>query len=150
LVSPGTVLAVVAPERVERAVELYVDGRDVALIRISQPVRLEFEGWPAIQFSGWPSVAQGLFDGRVRGLDPTASPTGQFRVLVEPMPGKPAWPDRRFTRLGAKVRGWIQMETVSVGYEMWRQLNDFPLEFGQVQGVTKDDEEAVLKAGKAK
>lgn len=155
LVSPGTVLAVVAPERVERAVELYVDGRDVALVRIGQPVRLEFEGWPAIQFSGWPSVAQGLFDGRVRGLDPTAGPTGLFRVLVEPMPGKPAWPDRRFMRLGAQVRGWIQMETVSVGYELWRQLNDFPLEFGQNEGMAKrgpvkDDADAVLKAGKAK
>jgi multidrug efflux pump subunit AcrA (membrane-fusion protein) len=155
LVSAGTVLAVVAPERIERAVELYIDGRDVALVRIGQPVRLEFEGWPAIQFSGWPSVAQGLFDGRVRGLDPTASPNGLFRVLVEPMPGKPVWPDRRFTRLGAKVRGWVQMETVSVGYELWRQLNDFPLEFGQGQGVAKagvakDDDAAVLKAGKAK
>ncbi len=146
LISPGTMLAVVAPERVERA---------VALVRVGQQVRLEFEGWPAIQFSGWPSVAQGLFDGRVRGLDPTASPTGLFRVLVEPLPGKPAWPDPRFTRPGAKVRGWIQMETVSVGYELWRQLNDFPLEFGQGQGVakaaaTKDDDAAVLKAGKAK
>lgn len=158
LVSPGTVLAVVAPERVVRAVEVFVDGRDVALVRVGQPVRLEFEGWPAVQFSGWPSVAQGLFDGRVRGLDPTASPTGLFRVLVEPMPGKPAWPDRRFTRLGANVRGWIQMETVSVGYELWRQLNDFPLEFGEPQGkvgepkggAAKDEDAAVLKAGKAK
>lgn len=155
LISPGTVLAVVAPERVQRAVELYVDGRDVALIRIGQRVRLEFEGWPAIQFSGWPSVAQGLFDGRVRGLDPTASATGLFRVLVEPMPGKPAWPDQRFTRLGAKVRGWVQMETVSVGYELWRQLNDFPLEFGQGQGVAtagapKEDDSIIRKAGKPK
>ncbi len=155
LVSPGTVLAVVAPERVERAVELYVDGRDVALVRIGQPVRLEFEGWPAIQFSGWPSAARGLFDGRVRGLDPTASPSGLFRVLVEPMSGRSAWPDRRFMRLGAKVRGWIQMETVSVGYELWRQLNDFPLEFGQPQpaakaAVAKDQDAVVLKAGKPK
>ncbi|WP_241217972.1 HlyD family efflux transporter periplasmic adaptor subunit [Sphingomonas sp. ABOLD] len=155
LVSPGTVLAVVAPERIERAVEIFVDGRDVSLVRVGQPVRLEFEGWPAIQFSGWPSVAQGLFDGRVRGLDPTAGPTGLFRVLIDPMPGKPAWPDRRFTRLGAKVRGWVQMETVSVGYELWRQLNDFPLEFGQARNQTrevapKNDDEAVLKAGKAR
>ncbi|WP_375427303.1 efflux RND transporter periplasmic adaptor subunit [uncultured Sphingomonas sp.] len=155
LVSPGTVLAVVAPERVERAVELFVDGRDVALVRIDQPVRLEFEGWPAIQFSGWPSVAQGLFDGRVRGIDPTVGPSGLFRLLVEPMPGKPGWPDRRFARLGAKVRGWVQMETVSVGYELWRQLNDFPLEFGQpwnqAEGAAAKDEDAdVLKAGKAK
>ena len=155
LVSAGTVLAVVAPERIERAVELFVDGRDVALVRPGQAVRLEFEGWPAVQFSGWPSVAQGLFDGRVRGLDPNASPTGLFRVLVEPQPGKPAWPDRRFARLGAKVRGWVQMETVTVGFELWRQLNDFPLEFGKPQGQGKivpaqDEDKDVLKAGKPK
>ena len=155
LVSAGTVLAVVAPERVTRAVEMHVDGRDVALVRIGQPVRLEFEGWPAVQFSGWPSVAQGLFDGRVRGIDPVAGANGLFRILVEPMPGKPGWPDRRFMRLGAKTRGWIQMETVSVGYELWRQLNDFPLEFGKSQAEqakpsAKDDDAAVLKAGKPK
>jgi multidrug efflux pump subunit AcrA (membrane-fusion protein) len=149
LVSAGTVLAVVAPERVERAVELFVDGRDVALVRPGRAVRLEFEGWPAIQFSGWPAVARGLFDGRVRTIDATANEIGQFRVLVDPMPGAAPWPDRRLIRLGAKVRGWIQGETVSVGYELWRQLNDFPLEFGQ-PGGNASDTEAVLKAGKAK
>ena len=157
LVSPGTVLATIAPETAERAVALYVDGRDVALVRTGQRVRLEFEGWPAIQFSGWPSVAQGIFDGRVRALDPAAGGNGLFRVLIEPMPGKPGWPDQRFTRLGAKVRGWIQMETVTVGYELWRQLNDFPLEFGKgalpkvgPNEGPKDVDATVLKAGKPK
>ncbi|HEU0066897.1 MAG TPA: HlyD family efflux transporter periplasmic adaptor subunit [Sphingomonas sp.] len=131
LVPPGTVLAVIAPERVERAVELFVDGRDMPLVRAGRPVRLEFEGWPAIQFSGWPSVAQGMFDGRVRAIDPNAAPDGAFRILVEPRPGKPAWPTGIFVRPGGKVRGWVQGETVRVGYEIWRQLNDFPLEFGQ-------------------
>ena len=131
LVSPGTVLAVIAPERAERAVELYVDGRDMPLIHPGRPVRLEFEGWPAIQFSGWPSVAQGMFDGRVRTVDPNAAPDGTFRVLVEPRPGKPGWPTIAFVRPGGKVRGWVQGDTVRVGYEVWRQLNDFPLELGQ-------------------
>ncbi|MDG2520539.1 HlyD family efflux transporter periplasmic adaptor subunit [Caulobacter segnis] len=130
LVSAGTVLAVVAPERTERVVELYIDGRDLPLVQVSGPVRLEFEGWPAIQFSGWPVIAQGLFDGQVRAIDPTASPSGLFRVLVEPAPAKAPWPDQRFVRLGGKVRGWVQGRTVTVGYELWRQLNDFPLDFG--------------------
>ncbi len=131
LVAPGAVLAVIAPERVQRAVELFVDGRDVPLIRPGRPVRLEFEGWPAIQFSGWPSIAQGTFDGRVRMIDPNAGTNGLFRILVEPQPGKPAWPAQEFVRPGGKVRGWIQGDTVLVGYELWRQINDFPLEFGQ-------------------
>ncbi|WP_294264755.1 efflux RND transporter periplasmic adaptor subunit [uncultured Sphingomonas sp.] len=129
LVSAGDLLATLAPETPVRVVELMVDGRDIAIIRPGRPVRLAFEGWPAIQFSGWPSVAQGMFDGRVRSIDPSAQTTGLFRVLVEPMPGKPGWPGTGFVRLGGKVRGWIQGETVSIGYELWRQLNDFPLEF---------------------
>jgi multidrug efflux pump subunit AcrA (membrane-fusion protein) len=131
LISEGTVLAVVAPERIERAVQLYIDGRDIALVRPGAPVRLEFESFPAIQFSGWPVLAQGLFDGRVRTIDPTARPDGMFRVIVEPMPGAAAWPDRQFVRQGSQVLGWIQGATVSVGYELWRQLNDFPLEFNR-------------------
>lgn len=153
LVSAGTVLAVVTPERVERAVEIYVDGRDVPLVRPGRMVRLEFEGWPAIQFSGWPAIAQGMFDGRVRAIDPAASPNGLFRILVEPAPGKPTWPDRRFVRLGGKVRGWVQGEVVSAGYELWRTLNDFPLDFGAQRrsagsAADKDDRAAAAKAGK--
>ncbi|MFN3424544.1 MAG: efflux RND transporter periplasmic adaptor subunit [Novosphingobium meiothermophilum] len=129
LVSAGDTLATLAPDNATRVVELMVDGRDVALVRKGQPVRLHFEGWPAIQFSGWPSIAQGMFDGRVLTIDRSAQASGLFRVLVEPMPGKPAWPDENYVLLGSKVRGWIQMETVSIGYELWRQLNDFPLEF---------------------
>ncbi|MGK6324126.1 efflux RND transporter periplasmic adaptor subunit [Sphingomonas sp. DT-51] len=154
LVSAGTVLLVIAPERVERAVELLIDGRDVPLIRPGRPVRLEFEGWPAIQFSGWPSIAYGFFDGRVRTIDATANEEGLFRVLVEPAPGKPAWPNRRFVRLGGKVQGWVQGETVSVGYELWRQLNDFPLEFGQAAAkgakAAEDEDKVAAKAGKPK
>lgn len=155
LVTAGTVLAVIAPERIERAVELLIDGRDVPLLRPGRPVRLEFEGWPAIQFSGWPSIAYGFFDGRVRTIDPNANAQGLFRILVEPTPGKPAWPDRRFVRLGGKVHGWVQGETVTVGYELWRQLNDFPLEFGQAvsdgAGTPPEDiNKIAAKAGKPK
>lgn len=162
LVSAGEWLATLAPERSERVVELRIDGRDVAMVRPGQRVRLHFEGWPAIQFSGWPSVAQGMFDGRVRSIDASALDSGLFRVLVEPLPGSPPWPDAGFVRLGSKVRGWIQMQTVSVGYELWRQLNDFPLEMtpaerpGPRKGLgkammDKGDKGAKAKdAGKAK
>jgi hypothetical protein len=57
------------------------------------------------------------------------------------MPGKPAWPETRFVRPGGKVRGWVQGETVTSGYELWRQLNDFPLDFGarSKDGAPKQD-----------
>ncbi|WP_298195759.1 HlyD family efflux transporter periplasmic adaptor subunit [Novosphingobium sp.] len=133
LVSAGDVLANLAPEQPIRAVELLIDGRDIALVRRGRTVRLEFEGWPAIQFSGWPSVAYGMFDGQVRSVDPSARPDGLFRVLVEPLPGARAWPGANQIRLGAKARGWVRLDTVTVGYELWRQLNNFPPEFGSLR-----------------
>lgn len=60
-------------------------------------------------------------------------------------------------RLGGKVQGWVQGETVTVGYELWRQLNDFPLEFGQTatdkqegKEAKDDDKKIAAKAGKPK
>ncbi|MES1983348.1 MAG: biotin/lipoyl-binding protein [Pseudomonadota bacterium] len=129
MVKEGDIIATFAPEQAVRVVELYVDGRDVPLIYPGRPVRLEFEGWPAIQFSGWPSVAVGMFNGQVRAIDVSASPNGLFRVLVEQKTGARPWPKEPFVRLGAKVRGWVMMDTVSTGYELWRLLNDFPLQY---------------------
>ena len=151
LVSPGDVLATLAPDRPVRVVELLVNGRDVALVRPGRPVRLEFEGWPAIQFSGWPSVAYGMFDGRVRSVDPSARVDGLVRVLVEPVPGQRPWPAAEQIRLGAKVRGWVRLDTVRVGYELWRQLNAFPPEFGlAAETAGQGDLAAAAKSGKRK
>jgi multidrug efflux pump subunit AcrA (membrane-fusion protein) len=129
LVKEGDPLVTFAPAAVRHAVELYLDGRDIPHVHAGQRVRLEFEGWPAVQFSGWPSVSRGIFDGEVHTVDAAAAPNGLYRILVVPSPDRPAWPTEPTVRLGAKVRGWVMMDTVTVGYELWRQLNDFPLEF---------------------
>ena len=133
-ISAGQIVATFVPDNAERALELYVDGRDIALVRDGAPVRIQFEGWPVIQVSGWPSVAIGTFSGRVIAIDPSAQASGRFRVLVEEDAESSApWPDRRFVRFGSKARAWVLLETVPVGYEIWRQLNNFPPNF-PVQG----------------
>ena len=129
IISQGAVLASFVPEQTKRVVELYMNGRDISLIRIDRKVRLEFEGWPAIQFSGWPSVARGFFDGQVMAVDSAPSSNGLYRILVEPTPGKPPWPIDPSVRLGASARGWVLMDTVKVWFELWRLLNDFPLQY---------------------
>jgi hypothetical protein len=129
IINQGDILATFVPEESYRVVELYVDGRDVSLIHPGRRVRLEFEGWPAIQFSGWPSVARGLFDGQVKSVDVAASSNGLYRLIIEPSPDKPPWPKEPAVRLGAAVRGWVLMDTVKVWFELWRQLNDFPLQY---------------------
>lgn len=128
-VSAGDVVASFIPNDVDRAVELFIDGRDVALVRPGDKVRLQFEGWPVVQFSGWPSIAVGTFGGVVSVVDPSAQGNGRFRVLVTDDPdAENPWPDERFVRFGSSARGWVLLETVSVGFEVWRQLNNFPAE----------------------
>lgn len=106
--------------------ELQIDGNDLPLVRSGDKVRLQFEGWPAAQFVGWPSVAVGTFGGRVYLVDPIADDKGRFRILVEPDPDDQPWPDQQFLRQGVRAQGWVLLERVSVGWELWRQLNGFP------------------------
>jgi multidrug efflux pump subunit AcrA (membrane-fusion protein) len=126
-ISAGDVLATFVPDSAARVIEIFIDGRDVALVRPGDQARIQFEGWPAVQFSGWPSVAVGTFGGRVISVDHSAQVDGRFRVLIaeEKLDGF-AWPEERYVRFGAAVQAWVLLETVPVGYEIWRQLNNFP------------------------
>ncbi len=57
-VSQGDPLLQFVPDYKARAVELWVDGNDAPWITAGRKVRLQFEGWPAVQFAaGWPSAA---------------------------------------------------------------------------------------------
>jgi len=125
-VSRGQTLAQLVPETESRAVQIYVDGNDAALITPGRRVRLQFEGWPAVQFAGWPSVAVGTFGGRVAFVDPSGDSSGDFRVVVMPDESDEPWPDARFLRQGTRAKGWVLLDQVSVGFEIWRQLNGFP------------------------
>jgi multidrug efflux pump subunit AcrA (membrane-fusion protein) len=130
-VKAGETLATIVPDTEERAVELLIDGNDVPLVQRSEDVRLQFEGWPAIQFSGWPSVAVGTFGGKVRFVDATDDGSGKFRVVVVPAE---QWPEGAYLRQGARAQGWVLMQRVSVGYELWRQFNAFPPAMPHVTG----------------
>jgi multidrug efflux pump subunit AcrA (membrane-fusion protein) len=146
-VKAGDNIAVLVPEKVEPAVELYVHGMDIALVNVGRKVRLQFEGWPSIQFSGWSSTAIGTFGGVVQSVDPVISDNGRFRVLVNPDINDAPWPNSRFLHYGARVKGWILLEKVQLGYELWRQLNAFPPEYvtHSVKDTTKKSLEDGLK-----
>jgi multidrug resistance efflux pump len=126
-VKAGDPIVTVQPAEPEQAVELYVKAMDVALIRPGDPVRLQFDGWPALQFSGWPSVSVGTFGGRVAVVDRVGQPNGLFRVLVvEDTNGGEDDPWPRQLRMGSGVYGWTMLREARVWYEVWRQLNGFP------------------------
>lgn len=136
LVKEGDELATIIPDATERVVELFIDGVDAPLIAAHMErtgegphVRLQFQGWPAIQFAGWPSVATGTFGGKVRQIDPSDDGYGRFRILVEPerlLSEEDDWPDAVFLRQGNQAVGWVFLNRVTVGYELWRNFNGFP------------------------
>ncbi|MFN3201932.1 MAG: HlyD family secretion protein [Bradymonadia bacterium] len=125
-VSPGDPIATLVPESTDRAVELWVSGNDAPLAAPGRKVRLQFEGWPAVQFSGWPSVAVGTFGGVVAFADATADASGRFRVVVRPDPDDNPWPVDNTLRQGVRANGWVLLDQVTIGFELWRQLNGFP------------------------
>lgn len=123
-VKAGDPLALFVPDASKRAVAVWIDGNDVPLVHPGRDVRLQFEGWPAVQFSGWPAVAVGTFGGKVDFVDATADADGRFRVVV--VAQNDAWPQSRYLRQGVRGNAWIMLNQVSLGYELWRQLNGFP------------------------
>jgi multidrug resistance efflux pump len=134
-IKEGDELLTIVPELTQRAVELAVDGNDLPFVEVNDEVRLQFEGWPALQFSGWPSVAVGTFAGRVAQINPTDDGKGTFRVVIIPdlkddhprrLETPDHWPDDTILRQGVRVNGWVVLGRVSLGYEVWRQLNGFP------------------------
>ena len=161
-VKQGQTLATLVPTDTQLAVELLVDGNDVTFIDVGRHVRLQFEGWPAVQWVGWPSAAIGTFGGKVAFVDRFDDGTGRYRVMVLPderpfaEPEGPvidwlrsvltfekvhqaqnphAWP-RDYLRQGVRTKGWIVLDRVSLGFEIWRQLNGFP------PSIARDDQPA--------
>jgi membrane fusion protein, adhesin transport system len=134
-IKEGDELCTIVPDTNDRVAELFLDGVDAPIVLAyadrhgGMPhVRLQFEGWPAVQFSGWPELAIGTFGGRIRQVDAASGLAGQCRVLVEPdavMRGD-TWPDAEFLRQGNQVIGWVFLNRVPLGFEIWRRLNGFP------------------------
>lgn len=129
-VKAGDKIATFAPDLTDPTIELYVSSNDIPLVYEGRKVRLQFEGWPAIQFSGWPSLAIGTFGGVVTAIDSAISENGKFRIIVKKAEGE-NWPDQKFLRHGTKAYGWVLLNNVKLGYELWRQINSFPPEFDQ-------------------
>jgi len=154
-VKEGDELCTIVPDTNDRVVELYLDGLDAPLVRAYRDqtgdmphVRLQFEGWPAVQFSGWPELAIGTFGGKIRQIDSAATAEGKFRALVEPeerLQGD-VWPDGEFLRQGNQAVGWVFLNRVPLGYEIWRRLNGFP---PVLAPAAKDKDKGDGKAPKA-
>jgi multidrug resistance efflux pump len=100
----GDKLFTIAPDTPERAVELWISGNDMPLVQRGDQVRLQFEGWPAVDGAG--SSVVRWFGGEVVSIDPTSDGNGNFRILVK-ADGNDSWPDKRYLRPGVRANGWV-------------------------------------------
>ncbi|TGM52415.1 HlyD family efflux transporter periplasmic adaptor subunit [Leptospira vanthielii] len=125
-VKEGDGVAILVPDSEDKAIELFISGNDIPLVGEGRKVRLQFQGYPVLQISGWPETAVGTFGGIVKLVDITDNGSGNFRVLVIPDREDRQWPSSRYLRQGVRAKGWIFLNRVSVGYELWRRFNDFP------------------------
>lgn len=142
-IKEGEAVCTIMPQSDDVAVEMFVKAMDVPLISKGRKVRIEFDGFPALQFSGWPSVSVGSFGGIVEVIDLVNSRPGEFRILVKPDVADEKWP--RQIRNGSGTQGWVMLDDVPVWYEIWRQLNGFPPSLYE-EPLEKEMEE---KTGKA-
>lgn len=136
-VKANDTLCRIVPKTERPAVQIWVSGNDAPLIREGSHVRLQFEGWPAVQFSGWPSVAVGTFGGSVTLVDPTDNGMGKFRVLITPDPRSDPWPEFPYLRQGVRANGWVLLDRVPLGYEVWRRMNGFPPALQGIEAESK-------------
>ncbi len=123
-IKEGEPVCSIMPLSTDVAVEMYVRAMDVPLISKGRKVRVEFDGFPALQFSGWPSISVGSFGGIVEVIDVLNTNPGQFRILLKPDIKDIAWPKQ--IRVGSGTKSWVMLDNVPVWYELWRQLNGFP------------------------
>lgn len=126
-IKEGTPVVSIMPASYELAVEMYVDPIDVPLLAKGQPVRVQFDGWPAIVFSGWPNASYGTYGGTIAAIDNFISDNGKYRVLIAPDKNDLPWP--KPIRLGAGTQTITLLNDVPVWYELWRKTNGFPADY---------------------
>jgi membrane fusion protein, adhesin transport system len=127
IVKNGDQIVSIMPLQYTLAVETYVEPMDLPLLTKGQRVMIQFDGWPAIVFSGWPNSSYGTFNGKVYAIDNFISPNGKYRVLISEENEEKPWPTE--VKVGGGANTISLLKNVTVGYELWRQLNGFPADF---------------------
>jgi hypothetical protein len=139
----GAPVVRIMPADYDIAVETFVNPIDLTLVKRGEKVRVWFDGWPTVVFAGWPDMSYGTFAGRVVEIENFISANGKYRVLIEPDAVEAKWPKQ--LRIGAGAQTIALLETVSIGFEIWRVLNSFPPNYYYAK-IATDDPAKKLKA----
>ena len=137
LLKEGDMIAEIVPDKIDYAVEMYIDPMDLPLVSKGQTVRFIFDGVPAIVFSGWPKSSYGTFAGVVSAVETNVSSNGKFRVLVIEDAKEKKWPE--ILRMGGGAQGIALLKDVPVYYELWRHINGFPPEYYKHEDDKKEE-----------
>ena len=128
----GDMIVEVVPDKIQLAVELFVEPMDLPLLHIGEKVRFIFDGFPVIVFSGWPAASYGTFGGVIAAIETSVSENGKFRLLVIEDKTEKSWPKQ--LRMGGGANGIALLKDVAIGYEIWRNINGFPPEYYKPTG----------------
>lgn len=138
IVHPGDLLLTIVPNDSSPAIEMWANAIDAPLLKPGRPVRILFQGVPAIPLAAWPELMAGTYDGQIKVVDQSASDNGQFRFWVAPETHRRIWPPQSQVRQGTKVKGWVILNRVPLWYEMWRRFNLFPPDYDSGSITFKD------------
>lgn len=139
-IKEGASIVSIMPAKYDLAVAMYVKPIDLPLLEKGSPVRIQFDGWPAIVFSGWPNTSYGTYGGKVFAIDNFISNNGMYRVLVAPDQEDHPWPDA--LRVGAGANNMLLLKDVPIWYELWRQINGFPPDYYKQESTPPSDEDS--------
>jgi multidrug efflux pump subunit AcrA (membrane-fusion protein) len=135
-VKDGDMIAEIVPDKIQYAVEMFVEPLDLPLLAPGQKVRFMFDGFPAIVFSGWPKASSGTFGGEIVAVESNVSMNGKFRVLVKEDEKDKPWPKQ--LKIGAGAQGIALLKDVPVWYELWRNINGFPPDYYKPESGIKN------------
>jgi multidrug efflux pump subunit AcrA (membrane-fusion protein) len=127
ILKEGERITMIVPDRLNYAVEMFIEPMDLPLVNVGQNVRFQFDGFPAIVFSGWPNNSFGTFAGKVIAYENSIGTNGMFRVLVAEDSSKKKWPSQ--LKIGSGVKGIALLNDVPIWYELWRNINGFPPDY---------------------
>lgn len=125
LIAQGEKLFHFVPDVTQRAVLLKISDFHMPLLKKNLPVRIKFNGWPALQISGWPKIAFGTFGGFIHTLEPISHEQGFYYAYVFEDPKEP-WPKSDILRYGSQATAWVRLESVPIWYQIWRHINAMP------------------------
>ena len=127
ILKEGQMIAEIVPDKIQYAVEMFIEPMDLPLISIGQKVQFIFDGFPVIFFSGWPENSYGTFAGKIAAIETSVSDNGKFRILVTEDPSEKPWPKQ--LKLGGGASGIALLKNVRIYYELWRNINGFPPDY---------------------